>query len=304
MQEAETVLNVIRERGERGLPLENIYRCQPEPCGTVDQTRGRRPREPPQRPWTHVTGENRPHHRLANELASVNLPKPRPAWTDNRIGWGYEPQFSDRSQPDRGCHTALGDVVTHWTGVRWFVEGDIKGCFDNIDHDVLCRYSARSARQPPPAQVPTESATLRWKYGRALSGTPQGAQPHPRQHLPRPVGQTSKRLIPAHTRGTERRSVEQPSILGEGARAQGRTRWLPAAAIRPLRGRLRAGFHRAKGQSQADKGVLGNVPARHAQAGALSKDKTLITHATSQATRRGRGLSLKTSSPLDAHHRG
>ena len=26
MQHAETVLNVIRERGERGLPLENIYR--------------------------------------------------------------------------------------------------------------------------------------------------------------------------------------------------------------------------------------------------------------------------------------
>ena len=26
MQNAETVLNVIRERGERGLPLENIYR--------------------------------------------------------------------------------------------------------------------------------------------------------------------------------------------------------------------------------------------------------------------------------------
>ena len=21
--------------------------------------------------------------------------------------------------------------------MRWFVEGDIKGCFDNIDHDVL-----------------------------------------------------------------------------------------------------------------------------------------------------------------------
>ena len=26
MQNAETVLNLIRERGERGLPLENIYR--------------------------------------------------------------------------------------------------------------------------------------------------------------------------------------------------------------------------------------------------------------------------------------
>ncbi len=51
-----------------------------------------------------------------------------------------ESQFSDRShgfRSDRGCHTALNEVVTHWTGVRWFVEGDIKGRFDNIDHDVL-----------------------------------------------------------------------------------------------------------------------------------------------------------------------
>lgn len=24
-----------------------------------------------------------------------------------------------------------------FNGMRWFVEGDIKGCFDNIDHDVL-----------------------------------------------------------------------------------------------------------------------------------------------------------------------
>src|SRR5439155_14372114 len=54
----------------------------------------------------------------------------------------FEPRFSDRShgfRPDRGCHTALSAVQRGWTGMKWFVEGDIKGCFDNIDHGVLLR---------------------------------------------------------------------------------------------------------------------------------------------------------------------
>lgn len=44
----------------------------------------------------------------------------------------YEPQFRDSShgfRPGRGCHTAL-DTIARWNGVRWFIEGDIKGCFD------------------------------------------------------------------------------------------------------------------------------------------------------------------------------
>ena len=52
----------------------------------------------------------------------------------------YEPQFSDHShgfRPRRGCHTALSEVAHTWTGTSWFVEGDIKGCFDNIDHEVM-----------------------------------------------------------------------------------------------------------------------------------------------------------------------
>ena len=70
MQDAETVLNVIRERGERGLPLENIYRLlynrNPLPAGlrshllkpgSYDQRRQRRDH------GRYVTGENRPHHR-------------------------------------------------------------------------------------------------------------------------------------------------------------------------------------------------------------------------------------------------
>ena len=46
----------------------------------------------------------------------------------------FEPQFSDNShgfRTGRGCHTALRDVYRFWTGAKWFIEGDIKGCFDS-----------------------------------------------------------------------------------------------------------------------------------------------------------------------------
>ena len=45
----------------------------------------------------------------------------------------YEPRFSDLSQgfrPGRGCHTALREITQRWRGVKWFIEGDIKGCLD------------------------------------------------------------------------------------------------------------------------------------------------------------------------------
>jgi nicotine oxidoreductase len=50
-----------------------------------------------------------------------------------------EPKFSDHShgfRPRRGCHSALREI-RNWKGVAWFIEGDIKGFFDNIDHHIL-----------------------------------------------------------------------------------------------------------------------------------------------------------------------
>jgi retron-type reverse transcriptase len=52
----------------------------------------------------------------------------------------YEPIFSENShgfRPNRSCHTALKSIKREFTGVKWFIEGNIKGCFDNIDHQVL-----------------------------------------------------------------------------------------------------------------------------------------------------------------------
>ena len=49
----------------------------------------------------------------------------------------YERQFEKTShgfRPLRSCHTALSDIQKTFSGVKWFVEGDIKGFFDNINH--------------------------------------------------------------------------------------------------------------------------------------------------------------------------
>lgn len=52
----------------------------------------------------------------------------------------YEGHFETTShgfRSKRSCHTALLHIQKTFSGAKWFIEGDIKGFFDNIDHDVL-----------------------------------------------------------------------------------------------------------------------------------------------------------------------
>ena len=52
----------------------------------------------------------------------------------------YEDYFENTShgfRPKRSCHTALLHVQKTFNGAKWFVEGDIKGFFDNINHNVM-----------------------------------------------------------------------------------------------------------------------------------------------------------------------
>ena len=52
----------------------------------------------------------------------------------------YDTTFSHYShgfRPNRSCHTALLQLQHNFTGVKWFVEGDIKSYFDTIDHHIL-----------------------------------------------------------------------------------------------------------------------------------------------------------------------
>jgi len=48
--------------------------------------------------------------------------------------------FSDAShgfRPNRSCHTALREFRGKWVAVNWLIEGDIRACFDELDHAIL-----------------------------------------------------------------------------------------------------------------------------------------------------------------------
>lgn len=54
----------------------------------------------------------------------------------------YEPVFMDAShgfRANRGCHTALRTIYSKFTGTAWWIEGDIKSCFDSISHNKLMK---------------------------------------------------------------------------------------------------------------------------------------------------------------------
>ena len=93
----------------------------------------------------------------------------------------YEPIFLNEShgfRPNRSCHTALKTIKRQFGGARWFVEGDIKGCFDNIDHEILIkilRNKVRDARIIKLIYRFLKAGYLEnWQYHKTYSGTPQG----------------------------------------------------------------------------------------------------------------------------------
>jgi group II intron reverse transcriptase/maturase len=50
------------------------------------------------------------------------------------------PYFSHTShgfRPNRSCHTALREFREKWSAVNWLIEGDIRACFDELNHRTL-----------------------------------------------------------------------------------------------------------------------------------------------------------------------
>lgn len=93
----------------------------------------------------------------------------------------YEPIFSRYShgfRPQRSCHTALNSLKKEFTGVTWFVEGDIKGCFDNINHNVLVDIIGRKIKDARLIKLVWKFLRAGymedWKYHTTYSGCPQG----------------------------------------------------------------------------------------------------------------------------------
>lgn len=93
----------------------------------------------------------------------------------------YEPIFSNNShgfRPEKSCHTALNSIKKEFTGTTWFVEGDIKGCFDNINHHVLVDIIGRKIKDARLIKLVWKFLRAGyiedWKYHTTYSGSPQG----------------------------------------------------------------------------------------------------------------------------------
>jgi hypothetical protein len=170
MREAKTVLDVLRERGRRGLPLERLYRQLFNPqwyllaYGRLYANKGSLTPGPDGETADGMSlgkieriidALRHERHRF-KPVRRVYIPKKNgkkrplglPSWSDKLVGEVvrllleayYEPQFSDRShgyRPHRGCHTALSEVSKKWTGTTWFIESDIADCFGSFDHDIM-----------------------------------------------------------------------------------------------------------------------------------------------------------------------
>jgi len=149
MQSAETVLGVLRERGRKGLPLDELYRQLFNPqlyllaYGRIYSNHGAMTPGATQETVDgmslgkigRIIGAVRHERYRFSPARRAWIPKKNgklrplgvPAWSDKLLGEVmrllleayYEPQFSGRSHgfwPRLGCHTALGEAARTWTG--------------------------------------------------------------------------------------------------------------------------------------------------------------------------------------------
>jgi group II intron reverse transcriptase/maturase len=261
MRTAETILNIIQDRGKRRLPLDDVYRQMFNPDMYLQAYTKLYKNDGAMTPGTtEETVDGMSQEKIAKIIEAiryerwqwtpvrrVEIPKSNgkmrplgmPTWSDKMVQEVtrsileayYEPQFSAPShgfRPKRGCHTALVYIHHIWKGTKWFIEGDIKGCFDNIDHHTLMNILRENIQDNRFLRL-IEGALKagyceEWKYHPSLSGSPQGGIVSPilsniyMDRLDRFVENT---LIPEYERG--KRREENP--IYEQIRSQARYQW-------------------------------------------------------------------------------
>src|SRR5438270_1261578 len=211
MQNAVTYLELIRERGKKGLPLERVYRQLFNKdlflmaYGKIYRNKGA---------MTHGVTDETPDGMSLEKINTIiealryeryqwlparrtYIPKKNgkkrplgmPVWSDKLVqevirmllSAYYEPQFSEHShgfRPERGCHTALREIYYNWHGTAWFIEGDISQCFDKINHEKLLEIIKEKIHDGRVVNLIAEMLEAGymedWDYNATYSGTPQG----------------------------------------------------------------------------------------------------------------------------------
>ena len=347
MRNAETILGIIRDRGTRGLPVNDLYRQLWNPnlyliaYGRIAKNDGAL--TPGATPETADGMKMDDIHAIIEALRferyrwtparRVYIPKANgrrrplglPTWSDKvlqevmrlLLEAYYEPQFSDRShgfRPQRGCHTAFTEITRTWSGTSWFIEGDIAGCFDNIDHKVLLEILGENIQDNRFLRL--VSNLLRagyledWKLNATYSGTPQGSVVSPilaNVYLDRLDRFVEGVLLPEYNRGTKRkRNPEYQKVASRVMRLRQAGRAKEAAELRPLLRTMPSydthdpGYRRLRYIRYADDFLLGfagpkdEANAIKARIGRflrdnlkleLSDSKTLVTHGRTKAAR-------------------
>jgi group II intron reverse transcriptase/maturase len=347
MRDAETVLGIIQDRGKRGLILEDVYRQPFNPSlylrasgriyrndgamtpGATRETVDGMSREK----ITAIIEQIRSERYRWTPVRRVYIPKSNgkmrplgvPSWGDkllqevirSLLEAYYEPQFSPLShgfRPDRGCHTALTQIRQTWIGTKWFVEGDIKGFFDNISHEILLAILREKIHDERFVRLVSELLRAGyledWSYRPTHSGAPQGGIVSPSLsniYLDRFDRWVQAELIPAHTRGTRRRTTKAYRRIGyliRGARER-----QDGETVKALHKRQRQtpsldyqdpDFARLRYARYADDFLLGFIGTKEEAMEVkskirdwlrenleleLSEEKTLITHARTEAAR-------------------
>lgn len=91
---------------------------------------------------------------------------------------GYFEYTSHGFRPNRSCHTALDRIQKTFTGVKWFIEGDIKGFFDNINHNTLIGILKERIDDERFLRLVRKFLNAgyieNWTFHNTYSGTPQG----------------------------------------------------------------------------------------------------------------------------------
>lgn len=274
MRNAETILSIIRERGQHKLPVCDAYRLLYQKDlylkayaklyrnegaltkGINNETVDGMSLEKMDAIINALRYERykwTPARRayIPKKGGKKSRPLGLPCWSDKLLQEAirqileayYEPGFSEHShgfRPNRGCHTALREVMKKGGGTKWFIEGDIRSCFDKIDHDILLQILGERF-QDNRFLLLIESLLKAgymedWQIKNTYSGVPQGSIIGPifsNIVLDRLDKYVEQELIPINTCGKRRKADPlYQKLFKLVAEARKRKAWKTADILR------------------------------------------------------------------------